>query len=360
MSVDIRIGDSRQLLSAIPSGSVHCCVTSPPYFGLRDYGCDGQMGLEATPDEFIAGMVDLFRDVRRTLRDDGTLWLNIGDSYAGSGRGGNPTRESSTLQGSNVSQEASMVKRRGSQLPAGMHEATRQAGGIGRAWVPPPNGLKQKDLIGIPWMLAFALRADGWYLRQEIIWRKLNPMPESVRDRCTKAHESIFLLSKRPQYYFDIDAIAEARSQDEDSSTFRGGCYVAGEIENATMGKRRVPGNKSHKAALAYGAGDEKHRTKAGLSAAALDGFSPVMARGGAIVALVSTLSPKAEADARLIAAAPELLEACQRFMPKGVAIGNGNVPDDLIIPLDVTMGELRKLETAIAKATGIAQGPVQ
>ena len=221
----IHVGDCLQVMRTLEAGSVQTCVTSPPYFGLRDYGVDGQIGLESTPEAFVERLVEVFREVRRLLRDDGTLWLNLGDSYAGSGRGGNPTADSSTLQGSQENHAQSMVKRsrrdvsgsqrdncpsvRGSRLPAGLHEAQRQSGAIGRAWVPPPAGLKQKDLIGIPWMVAFALRADGWYLRQDIIWAKPNPMPESVRDRCTKAHEYLFLLSKSERYYFDGEGIAE-------------------------------------------------------------------------------------------------------------------------------------------------------
>lgn len=184
MTVQIIVGDCRSSLADMASESVNCCVTSPPYFGLRDYGHDGQMGLEETPDEFVAGMVGVFREVQRVLRDDGTLWLNIGDSYASQpswGRGGG-----STLEGRKQGLEGGRSTDR-TKLP----------------------GLKQKDLIGIPWMLAFALRADGWYLRQEIIWHKPNPMPESVTDRCTKAHESLFLLTKSPRYYFDAQAISE-------------------------------------------------------------------------------------------------------------------------------------------------------
>lgn len=225
MTVRILNGDCRDVLKTLPDESAHCVVTSPPYFGLRDYGVAGQIGLEPSPEEFVAELVDVFREVRRVLRDDGTLWLNLGDSYAGSGRGGNPTADTSTLQGSLASQEASRVKRgrneigatarhaavtqRGSRLPAGLHENARLAGNIGRAWVPPPLGLKQKDLIGTPWMVAFALRAAGWYLRQDIIWSKPNPMPESVRDRCTKAHEYLFLLSRSERYHYDQDAILE-------------------------------------------------------------------------------------------------------------------------------------------------------
>ena len=146
----LHLGNCLDHLEFMPDNSVNCCVTSPPYFGLRDYGMDGQIGLEQTPEEYVDKMVAVFREVRRVLRDDGTLWLNLGDSYG-----------------------------------------------------------KGKQLLGIPWMLAFALRADGWYLRQEIIWHKPNPMPESVKDRCTKAHEQIFLLSKSQRYYFDSEAMKE-------------------------------------------------------------------------------------------------------------------------------------------------------
>ncbi|MET0375975.1 MAG: site-specific DNA-methyltransferase [Rhizorhabdus sp.] len=166
--------------------SVHCCVTSPPYFGLRDYGHADQLGLEQTPDEYISAMVDVFREVRRVLRDDGTLWLNIGDSYAGSGKG---------------------VWNATDERKAAVKEVYRPSSNPVKTVL--PANIKSKDLIGIPWMLAFALRADGWYLRQEIIWHKPNPMPESVTDRCTKAHEHIFLLSKSPRYYFDAEAIKE-------------------------------------------------------------------------------------------------------------------------------------------------------
>lgn len=233
MSVQIIIGDVREEIRKLPTGSVHCVVTSPPYWGLRDYGVSGQIGLEDTPQQFVDEMVALFREVRRVLRDDGTLWFNMGDSYAGSGRGGNPTKQTSTLEGGHETQLASMIKRsraaneigasarsaavtnvgrratRGSQLPAGFHQDAVDSGAIGRAWVPPPFGLKQKDLVGMPWRCAFALQADGWYLRQDIIWSKPNPMPESVTDRCTKAHEYIFLLSKSVSYHYDQAAVLE-------------------------------------------------------------------------------------------------------------------------------------------------------
>ena len=205
MTVQIITGDARDRLRELPDASVHCCVTSPPYFGLRDYGVEGQMGLESTPAEFVAGMVALFREVRRVLRDDGTLWLNLGDSYArapakgGSGPGKNANYADSFGA-------ANRKFRAGSGRADGIVDDRniRNRDGVG-----PVPGLKEKDLIGIPWRVAFALQSDGWFLRQDIIWSKPNPMPESVRDRCTKAHEYVFLLSKGPRYYFDAGAIAE-------------------------------------------------------------------------------------------------------------------------------------------------------
>lgn len=193
MSVTILNGDCREMLKTLPDESVHCVVTSPPYFGLRDYGVDGQIGLEPTPDAFVAEMVAVFREVRRVLRSDGTLWLNLGDSYAGSW--GAQSREHAGKHAPNVSAlSANQVK-----------AAAIRTSGTGSAARTP--GLKPKDLIGIPWRVAFALQADGWWLRQDIIWSKPNPMPESVTDRCTKAHEYIFLLSKSDRYHYDQDAI---------------------------------------------------------------------------------------------------------------------------------------------------------
>jgi DNA modification methylase len=179
MSVQILIGDCLDILPTLPDASVNCCVTSPPYWGLRDYGVDGQLGLEKTPEEYTARMVEVFREVRRVLRDDGTLWLNLGDSYVANGSGQVPQTKS--------------------------HKGSGLAG-------PNRDGatcLEPKNLVGIPWRVAFALQSDGWYLRQDIIWHKPNPMPESVTDRCTKAHEYIFLLSKNARYYYDSWAIAD-------------------------------------------------------------------------------------------------------------------------------------------------------
>lgn len=186
-------GDCREVLRSLPDASVHCCVTSPPYFGLRDYGVAGQIGLEPTPDAYVEQMVAVFREVRRVLRDDGTLWLNLGDSYARSWSGN------------------SMRPDGGSQRPGGpgfhpLDDRYKPRNGA-------TYGLKPKDLIGIPWLVAFALRSDGWWLRQDNIWHKPNPMPESVTDRCTKAHEYLFLLVKSERYYYDAEAIAEQAEQ---------------------------------------------------------------------------------------------------------------------------------------------------
>jgi DNA modification methylase len=179
MAVQIIIGDVRERLKDLADGSVHCVVTSPPYLGLRDYGVAGQIGLEATPAAFVAQMVAVFQEVRRVLRTDGTLWLNLGDSYAGSG-----------ARSPNIQENGDLSYRAGGQNTRGL-------------------GFKPKDMMGIPWRVAFALQDDGWYLRQDIIWHKPNPMPESTFDRCTKAHEYLFLLSKVPRYYFDNEAIKE-------------------------------------------------------------------------------------------------------------------------------------------------------
>jgi DNA modification methylase len=193
----VLVGDVRIRLAELPDGSVQTCVTSPPYWGLRDYGQGDQIGLEPTPEEYVAQMVDVFRDVRRVLADDGTLWLNLGDSYASSAKSDNRTPEqrakSSTLG----------PKRDG----LGGDNAGHVAVSFGSHKV--NAGLPAKQLLGIPWRVAFALQADGWWLRQDIIWHKPNPMPESVTDRCTKAHEYVFLLSKSARYRYDADSIRE-------------------------------------------------------------------------------------------------------------------------------------------------------
>jgi DNA modification methylase len=197
MGIKILKGDCLETLKSLDEQSINTCVTSPPYWGLRDYGVDGQLGLEDSPDKFVENLVEVFREVKRVLRDDGTVWLNLGDSYARTG---------------------------GDSSKKGRHWDNRENNpNTGHNRYAKDIGLKQKDLVGIPWRVAFALQADGWYLRQDIIWHKPNPMPESVRDRCTKAHEYIFLLSKNPKYYYDNEAIKEdAKSAGKKSDGFKG------------------------------------------------------------------------------------------------------------------------------------------
>ena len=211
----ILTGDVRDSLKSLPEQSVQTCVTSPPYWGLRDYGVTGQLGLESTPEAYVAAMVEVFREVRRVLKDDGTLWLNLGDSYCSQGGTHDGREDNQPGVG------AKRVWRDGSGRADGIVDERGQRNRNGNT-VP---GLKAKDLVGIPWMVAFALRADGWYLRSDIIWSKPNPMPESVTDRPTKAHEYIFLLSKSKSYYYDAAAIAEK------SSGLTGGRFGAGGAE---------------------------------------------------------------------------------------------------------------------------------
>lgn len=201
----LHVGDVREVLAGLPDESVHCCVTSPPYWGLRDYGAEGQLGLEATPDEYVARMVEVFREVRRVLRSDGTCWLNLGDSYVS--QGGAQAEQTKSHTGS------------GLHGPNRLRRGSADGNGAARQSVitrPTSTQYKPKDLVGIPWRVAFALQADGWWLRSDIIWAKPNPMPESVTDRPTKSHEYLFLLTKSARYFFDQDAVRdpfEARPQ---------------------------------------------------------------------------------------------------------------------------------------------------
>jgi DNA modification methylase len=229
MTCTILEGDCRELLKTLPDASVNCCVTSPPYWGLRDYGVDGQIGLEASPEAYVAELVAVFAEVKRVLRDDGTLWLNLGDSYASDpGKGGSGTPNGRNGRGENYGR----AMRAGSGRADGIVD---ERGQRNRDGTPKGHGLKAKDLVGIPWRVAFALQADGWYLRQDIIWHKPNPMPESVTDRCTKAHEYIFLLAKSAKYYYDAEAIKEPVTQ---SSIER---LSQPNLENQA-GSDRVPG----------------------------------------------------------------------------------------------------------------------
>jgi DNA modification methylase len=211
-------GDVLDRLGDMPDESVQCVVTSPPYWGLRDYGVPGQIGMETTPDDFVARLVDVFREVRRVLRGDGVLWLNLGDSYAGSGKG--------AWNREGVQKEVYVPGVTGAKIRS--------------EW----PGLKPKDLVGIPWLVAFALRADGWYLRQDIIWSKPSPMPESVRDRCTKAHEYLFMLTKSARYYFDAEAIAEP-ALNPDGFKYAGGyrdtLSLVEDSKRVNVGSARLP-----------------------------------------------------------------------------------------------------------------------
>ena len=188
MKHEIIVGDCMNVIKDIPEKSIDCCITSPPYWGLRNYDQDDQIGLEESPDEYVAKMVELFRGVHHALKDDGTLWLNLGDSYVAGATGslGNHTGSEYGFDSSHKTQQE------------GFRRPDKKV-----------DGLKSKNLVGIPWRVAFALQADGWYLRQDIIWHKPNPMPESVTDRCTKAHEYIFLLTKNQKYHYDNEAIKE-------------------------------------------------------------------------------------------------------------------------------------------------------
>lgn len=245
--IKVLYGDALEQLRALPDASVHCCVTSPPYYALRDYGVPGQIGLEPTPEKYIERLVEVFREVKRILRDDGTLWLNIADTYAGSGKGAWKNKER---------QKEVYVLDPGS---APTKIKTVQ------------GDIKPKDLIGIPWMLAFALRADGWYLRQDIIWYKPNCMPESTKDRCTKSYEHIFLLSKSPHYYFNYKAIQEpavgfdtscprgsegaykpnSGRRKGNNRSFRGGVYTGNHgYNNSASKEKQTVGNESNPTGL--------------------------------------------------------------------------------------------------------------
>lgn len=235
MKAKILEGNVLETLKDLPDCSVQCVVTSPPYYGLRDYGMEGQIGLEATPEAYVENLVNVFRECRRALKNDGVLWLNLGDSYAGSGKGGQSDK-----------------KRSENWQP--------EYGNKGKLY-----GLKPKDLIGIPWMVAFALRADGWYLRQEIIWHKPNPMPESVTDRCTKSHEQIFLLSKSKSYFFDYEAIQEPSVTFENRPS-----GVVRERELGYESKRNLNPKAYLSTGIRFGGNkygdsdDPKHQTKSG------------------------------------------------------------------------------------------------
>ena len=300
MTVTLLEGNCLATLKTLPACSVQCVVTSPPYYGLRDYGMDGQIGLEETPEAYVEMLVSVFREVRRVLKDDGTLWLNLGDSYAGSGKG---------PEGGRISEPS-----KGVRLGSVHGESGHTSG------VKPPQGMKAKDLMGIPWMVAFALRADGWYLRQDIIWHKPNPMPESVTDRCTKSHEYIFLLSKSKVYYFDQAAIREPA---KDSSVAR----LSQDIENQE-GSDRVPGKTNGKMKAVKFGGNKAEgygvRTKSGKEwiptqgggGTGFKGHSGNMKADGTLYVTANkktvwSVSTKPYKEAHFATYPPELIEPC-------------------------------------------------
>jgi len=217
----IHVGDCLDVLRGMADGCVHACVTSPPYWGLRDYGVDSQIGLEQTPEAYVANLVAVFREVKRVLRSDGVCFVNLGDSYAR--QAGPEESKYATKHTLNVGQIAA--------YDAGVIPAKKNV---------PPQGLKPKDIVGIPWRVAFALQADGWYLRSDIIWAKPNPMPESVTDRPTKSHEYVFLLSKSARYYYDAEAVKEEAAE---SGWSKGGDWDDRERLNATGAQNRWGGN---------------------------------------------------------------------------------------------------------------------
>ncbi len=242
-------GDAAEKLRELPNESVQCCVCSPPYWGLRDYGCNGQLGLEKTPEEYVAKLAGIFREVRRVLRKDGTLWLNLGDSYA----------QSNGRKDAEEGREGEFVRRGEDRGYAKGSNFANYGGRIGEARSTAVGGLKPKDLCGIPWRVAFALQADGWWLRSDIIWAKPNPMPESVTDRPTKSHEYLFLLTKASSYFYDATAIAEPSSlsmlnQMNDGYNGEGlKDYEGNGVQNPSSVKSRIISNARRKHRLPAG-----------------------------------------------------------------------------------------------------------
>jgi DNA modification methylase len=278
------LGDCREVLCGLDAGSVQCCVTSPPYYGLRDYGVDGQIGLEPSPDEYVAAMVAVFREVRRVLRDDGTLWLNIGDSY----NTPNNRRDASAYVSGGKSR---LMEQEPNRKASQRYDPT----------------LKPKDMLGIPWMLAFALRADGWYLRSDIIWHKPNPMPESVRDRPTSAHEHVFLLTKGLRYFYDAEAImqpaagssVERMAQDVDSQEGSARANGGTRADRPMKAVMRSSGNKARKL------GDERGRPESHMGGSVPWEGATANARN------VWTIATRPYTGAHFATMPPDLAERC-------------------------------------------------
>ena len=280
MTVRVLQGDCREVLKTLPDKSVHCVVTSPPYFGLRDYGHDGQIGLESTPEGYVAEIVSALREARRVLRTDGTVWLNLGDSY---GTGTTAARQ---------------------QGKRGLGSGT----GSAQDAVPRVGGMA-KQLFGIPWRVAFALQADGWYLRQDIVWSKPNPMPESVTDRCTKAHEYIFLLARSERYYYDQQAIMEPATFDgpngrQLSPYAQGFARRTPDEEQARRVARR--GNKERKPASARGVPVDTDGKSAGAVAGSVPWEGSIRNKR-----TVWTVPTRPYTEAHFATFPPDLIEPC-------------------------------------------------
>lgn len=286
------IGDCRDTMRRLIDDGVRVqtCVTSPPYWGLRDYNVDGQLGLEDSPEKFVENMVEVFDLVNKLLADDGTLWLNLGDSYYNYRPGGHERKQT--------------IAKTDQDTPIAPSKRSLKIG-----------GLKEKDLVGIPWRVAFALQAAGWYLRSDIIWAKPNIMPESVKDRPTKSHEYIFLLTKNQNYFYDADAIREQRTSDEDANGFRGGAYCNdGAFENdGEGGKRTTIGNKKIEYEEKKVGSFHKHTDDytQGMMQKKVEGYQPMTHPGGRNKRTVWEVATTQYSEGHFATFPPKLIEPC-------------------------------------------------
>jgi DNA modification methylase len=321
MTITIMQGDCLEKLKEIDSDSIHCCVSSPPYWGLRDYGVVGQIGLEGSLGEHIDMLVRVFEEVRRVLRKDGTLWLNYGDAYASApnGRSAADTKaagnDDRTFRDKPISTVGPVFRHDDTGHQKGRQGRSGNLGNGGINGAAIPGGrvvagglLKAKDRMLLPARVAIALQEAGWWVRDEIIWHKPNPMPSSVKDRTTPAHEMIYMLSKSPRYYYDHEAVREPRTSDEDAKTFRGGSYVGGE-----PGKRTVTGNKRIKIPGAWDLGSGAHGTinRDGRTAAQYTDEPYDTNDGKRNKRSVWTIAPKPFPEAHFATFPPDLIEPC-------------------------------------------------